>query len=751
MILRFVRFFDLFDLFDFSIFLDILQKIMKKTTIAISFAAAAVFCGCVEQRICRYDDAVESRVRNLLARMTMEEKIGQLWQTTGGDASGAASSDIETATVDDAFLADVRSGKFGSLLGRRGAENYNKIQRAAMESRLGIPLIIGHDMIHSARTCFPIPLALSCSWDEDLWRRIGEAIAIESLEMGCNWTFAPMLDVSLDARWGRIAESPGADPYLASIYAAAFVRGLQGNDMADGRHIAACAKHYVAYGAPLGGRDYNAVEMSDDTLRNTYLPPFRSAVSAGVATVMPAFHSYNGLPCSANAYLLKDILRDEMGFDGMTISDWGAVGELATGHRVSVAGADTAAKSLNAGMDMEMVTEHFRKGVAAAMAEGKISEARLDEAVANILRVKFRLGLFDHPEIDFEALRKAIDFEAHRDLAREAARKSTVLLKNDGVLPLSDGIKVVLVGDVADSSWQMQGTWSTFDFSNTTNDTLLAGLRADNVAVEYASLYTLTGRVDAAQLAFGEYLEKSGENNASARIELGGEQLKVLETVKAAGKPLVAVVFGGRPLAIPELAAKADAIVMAWNPGGAGGWGVADVLVGLAEPYGRLTTDFPNATGECPKFYSRTVTGRPHIPGERWTTRYNDIPETSVYPFGWGLAYTAFEYGNESVKIDGDRVVFEADVTNIGEREGSELVQVYTRDMLAERTRPKRELKGFKRIELAPGETQHVVIAVPSSALGYWLDGKYRVEPGDFEGWIAPHSDAGATLSFSLQ
>lgn len=703
---------------------------------------------------------VERRITELLSRMTLEEKIGQLSQTNGGNPSGAQSEDMSEAPLDPAFLAELAAGRYGSLLGKRGAKNYNILQEAAMSGRLGIPLLVGHDMIHSSRTCFPIPLALSCAFDDDLWERIGAAIAVESLTVGCNWTFTPMIDVARDARWGRIAESAGSDPLVTSRFGVAMVRGLQGDDLADGRHIAACAKHYVAYGAPLGGRDYNAVELSDATLRDIYLPPFRAAVAAGVATVMPAFHSFNDVPCSMNSYLLRDILRGEMGFKGMTISDWEAVGELVP-HGVATPGADAAAKALNAGMDMEMVSTHYADGLAEAVASGIVREETLDAAVRNVLRLKFRMGLFDHPTIDAPALEKTIDFAAHRALAREAAAKSCVLLKNGGVLPLK-APRVALLGDIAVNFRQMQGTWSTFDFSNTTNDTLLAGLLADGVSVSYTEAYTLTGRVDRAAIeracaeadaviaCFGDYLEKTGESNSSARIELPGEQLAVVDAVKACGKPLVAVVFGGRPLAIPELAEKADAIVMAWNPGGAGGWGVADVLTGAAEPYGRLTTDFPNATGECPKFYNRTTTGRHHVPGARWTTRYNDVPFSSVYPFGYGLAYTTFEYGGERVAVDGAEVVFSADITNTGSRGGSELVQVYTRDVLARTVRPRRELKGYQRVELAPGETKRVEIRVPVATLGYTVDKVYRVEPGEFEAWIAPDSDRGRKLIFTL-
>ena len=705
---------------------------------------------------------VERRVDDLLSKMTLDEKIGQLCQTAIGKLSKAQmSEDLSKAPCSEKFLADIRAGKFGSLIGRRGL-SYNTLQQAATESRLGIPLLIGHDMIHSAKTCWPVPLGLSCTWDEELWHRVGEAMAVESLTLGVNWTFTPMVDVAQDARWGRIAEGGGSDPLVNALMGAALVRGIQGDDMADGRHIAACAKHYVAYGAAIGGRDYNAVEMSDDTLRDVYLPPFRAAIDAGVATIMPAFHSFNGVPCSVNRYLLTDILRVEFGFDGMTISDSNAIKECATGHAVAEEGADVAAQALNAGMDMEMVSHNYANGVKAALASGELEQKTVDEAVRRILRVKFRLGLFERPKIDFDVLDKSTDYAAHYDLAREAAQKCVVLLKNDGVLPLKKDAKIAVVGEVANNWKEMFGCWSGTPNTNSRKTSLIEGLQSVGANATFTRGYDLGGKLDAAELktaaaeadivvaAFGESRFENGENNSKARIELNPVQLEALDVLKATGKPLVAVVFTGRPLAMPELAEKADAVVVAWNPGSAGGLGVADVLVGDAEPWGRLTTDFPTATGECPKFYYRTTTGRPHIPGERFKTRYIDVPDKSLWPFGFGLAYTTFEYSGETATVSGDNVVFAANVTNTGSRKGSELVQLYVRDVLAKTVRPRRQLKGFKRVELAPGETKRVEIAVPVSSLGYTVNRTYRVDPGAFEAWIAPDSDSGRTLTFEL-
>ena len=714
------------------------------------------------------ESSLDRHVEDTLARLTLEQKIGQLWQGLGKNAVEPASGDMSGERLKESFLDEVRDGRYGSLIGKRGVENYNIIQRAAMEG-VGIPLLIGNDMIHSVITTYPIPLALACSWDESLWERIASAMAAESLLQGCNWTFTPMLDVALDARWGRISEGGGCDPLLTGLMGAAMVRGFQGEDMGDGLHIASCAKHYACYGASLGGRDYNAVELSDDTLRNTYLPPFKMAVDAGVATVMPAFHSYNGVPCSMDRYLLRDILRAEMGFDGMTISDWGAVKQLVA-HGTAADEADAAAKALNAGMDMEMVSSCYMENLASLVKEGRVRYKTLDDAVRNVLRVKFRLGLFDHPEIDKAKVAAAVDLAANRALSREAAQKSIVLLKNEGgVLPLKPGVKVALVGDVSTSDWQMLGCWSTKDLSNFENATLLDGLKADGVDVSYTEAYTLTGRVDVAKIesvareadvviaAFGDYWEKSGEGNSSSRIELPGSQLEVARAVKACGKPLVGIVFGGRPMAFPELAKEADALVMAWNPGGCGGWGIADVLSGAVEPWGRLAVDIPRATGVCPLFYSQTTTGRPAVVdeenpfGKRFTSCYNDVEPSALYPFGFGLGYTTFEYSGETAVVCGDEVVFSADVTNTGSRDGTELVQLYVRDEVAQIARPRRELKAFKRVELKRGETKRVELRVSVANLGYWTKGAYVVEPGAFTAWIASDSESGRPIGFNLE
>ncbi len=728
----------------------------------LTIACAVLACACADAAA----PAIEKRIDALLARMTLEEKVGQLVQIGSGDF---ASGDVEKGPLDSHVVNAVVRGEAGLLISCCGIKKYNQLQKMAVEeSRLGIPIMLGHDVIHGCRTVAPIPLGLSCAWDEDLWRGLAETFAVEARTRGIDWTFAPMLDVSRDARWGRIAECAGQDPFLASRYAASMVRGFQGDNPADGRHVAACLKHYVAYGACEGGRDYNTVELSDDTLRNVYLPPFEAGVRAGALTVMPAFHVMNGLPCSANPYLLRTTLRGRFGFEGMTVSDWGSVGELVPPRHGMYANlADAAAGAINAGMDVDMMSNAYRRHLVERVKAGVVKANVLDEAVRHVLRVKFALGLFEHPYADEKLLEK-LDLKKHAEQMRVAAQRSVVLLKNEKrTLPLKRGTRVVLMGELGDNPSEMLGTWQTWDVPGE-NAALLAGLRADGVDVVYAPCYTMTGAVDVVAVTaaatnadlvvatFGELCgwaaAMNGENTSRADIGLPGEQDKVVEALRATGRPFVAVLFNGRPLAIPELADACDALVEAWNPGSSGGWGVADVMTGLAEPTGRLTVDFPHKTGECPLYYNRLETGRPWVDGDRWTTRYVDAPSPgrSLFSFGFGLSYTTFAYANEKAAVDGDKVVFTADVTNLGGRTGEEVVQVYVRDVVACVSRPRRELKGWQRVKLVGGETKSVRIEVPVSRLGFWHAGTRVAGEGEFNAWIAPDSDRGRLLTFNL-
>ena len=716
----------------------------------------------------------DRRVEELLAKMTLEEKLGQLTQVGGNDADGApASQDMSKSALDRRFYDQIKAGAYGSLIHCRGIAGYNEAQKAAMSGRLGIPLIIGHDMIHGCITDFPIPLGMASSWDTNLWWRCATTVGPETWFKGANLAFAPMLDIARDARWGRSAESPGQDPYLGYLYGYWWTRGLQGADMAKDYRIAACGKHYVGYGAAEGGRDYNRVEMSESTLRNVYLPSFKGAIDAGLATVMPAFHTFNDVPCSINSYLLKDVLRGELGFKGFTVSDWEAVWETREGrHGCAADDVEISAKALNAGMDMEMLGGAYRRGLAAAVKDGRVTLKAVDEAVRHILRVKFALGLFERPFIDEADLRRHIDFAANRRLAREAAQKTTVLLKNTkDVLPLAKGLKVALLGGFGGNTNEMHGCWSLNDDSNMENPTLRDGLAANGFDVTWTPGWgmDLTGGLDVAAVnqavagcdvivaCFGEAYWMNGENRSRADVTLPGDQLKAIPLLKASGKPFVAVLFNGRPMAVPELAKACDALVEAWNPGSCGGWGVADVICGAAEPTARLTVDFPNVTGECPKYYNRTRTGRAQAdetdgkgkdPDCIWLTRYIDTPAKSTFPFGYGLAYTTFAYANEKVEAKDGKFVFTADITNTGKRIGTETVQLYIRDTVAQIARPRRELKRFEKVTLKPGETKSVRFELVPNDLGYYCFRDWTVEKGRFFAWIAPDSDSGKPMEF---
>ena len=743
------------------------MKTMKTSVIAVSLLAVA------SAGAAPFNAENERRVEELLAKMTLEEKLGQLIQVGGSDEAGVpASQDLSKADVGKRFYEMIEKGAYGSLIGCRGIRNFNEAQAAAVRGRLGIPLLIGHDMIHGCITDYPIPLGMSAAWDTNLWFRCASKVGPETWLKGANWTFAPMLDISRDARWGRIAESPGQDPYLAEFYGYWWTKGLQGDDMAKDYHVAACAKHYVAYGAAEGGRDYNRVEMSESTLRNVYLPSFRGAIAAGLATVMPAFHTFNDVPCSQNRYLLTDVLRGELGFKGFTISDYDAVWETREGrHGCGADDAEMSAKALNAGMDMEMLGGTYRRGLGQAIKDGRVSMKTVDEAVRRILRVKFALGLFEHPTIDEDDLRKHIDFAANRRLAREAAQKTTVLLKNaKGTLPLAKGLKVALLGGFGGNTNEMHGCWSMNDHSNMENPTLRDGLAANGFDVTWTPGWgmDMKGGLDAAAVraavadcdvvvaTFGEAYWMNGENRSRSDITLPGDQLKAISLLKACGKPFVAVLFNGRPMAIPELVEACDALVEAWNPGSCGGWGVADVICGLVEPTGRLTVDFPRVTGECPKYYNRTKTGRaqpdevdgPDNADREWLTRYIDTPEKSLFPFGYGLAYTTFAYANEKAAVLGDKIVLTADITNTGKRIGTETVQLYIRDTVAQISRPRRELKRFEKVTLKPGETKTVRFELSPKDLGYFCFKDWMVEEGRFIAWIAPDSDSGKPLEF---
>lgn len=702
-------------------------------------------------------------IEELIGKMTLEEKVGQLVQLhSSEDPTTPAAADASGKKGSLKVAEMLRKSELGTLIGACGIENFNFFQKVAVEeSRLHIPIMVGHDMIHGVKTQFPVPVALSCAWDEDLWERCGKLIARETPLKGCNWTFTPMVDIARDARWGRILEGAGQDPLVGGRMAAALVRGIQTKDVAT--PIAACLKHYVGYGASFQGRDYNTVEMDESTLRNVYLPPFKAGFDAGALTVMPAFHAFNGIPCSMNRFLLTDILRTEWGFKGFAISDYDAIIEMNTsGHGMADNDADLSALAINAGMDQDMMGGSYKRGLAEAVKSGKVSEKTLDEAVRRVLTVKNALGLFEKPYIDAKEIEAQVDLKADAVLAREAAARSCVLLKNDGTLPLKSTQKIALVGPGLADAGHMSGAWSSY-VENKVNATMLDGFKAAKLDFTSAKVYDFKeGDVDSSALAkvtedadvivavFGEHGLGSGEGHSIQRLELPAVQIKALAALKATGKPVVALLMGGRPLAVPELESQANAILLAWAPGTSGGDGVTDVLLGKVNPSGRLTTEFPRTTGQMPLFYNTLPTGRPTQGCEEYRSTFIDGPYTALYPFGYGLSYSSFAYANEKVKVEGDKIVLSCEVRNMGTVAGVETVQAYTRQCVGIESRPIRELRGWQRVHLEPGETKTVKIVIPVTDLAYWVKGTKVAASGRINAWICKDSVSGKALSIHL-
>ncbi len=718
------------------------------------------------------DPAIEKRIDELLARMTLEEKLGQMSQAS------------LAGKLTDERKEEIRKGRWGSFLNAGPVEVKKEAQRIAVEeSRLGIPLIFGRDVIHGYRTVFPIPLGQSASWDPELVERAARIAATEAASMGIHWSFAPMIDITRDPRWGRVAETWGEDPYLAAAFAAAMVRGFQGTSLADSATIAACAKHYIAYGAAEAGKDYNTTWVPEPLLRNVFLPPYKAAVKAGVASVMSAFNDLNGIPASGNRFTLRRILRDELGFEGFVVSDWASVVEMIQ-HGYAADEADAAAKGLSAGVDMEMVSTSFYDHVKDLLAAGRVKQEWIDEAVRRILRVKFALGLFEDPYPD-TSLQASMLSEEHLAIARRLAAESVVLLKNDGrLLPLPESIgALAVIGPLADAPRDQLGCW-TFDGKAEDAVTPLAALRGmlgeDRVhyAAGLATSRTTdeTGipaaveaarRSDAVVLFLGEEQALSGEARSRAFLDLPGAQEKLVAEVAKANKPMIAVIMAGRPLTFQNVARRVEAVMYAWHPGTMGGPAIADLLFGKAVPSGKLTITFPRTVGQVPIYYAHKNTGRPPTPDslgipmgtpvdpKGYTSKYLDVDFTPEYPFGYGLSYTPFSYANlqlsaESIPIGG-RLTASVDVTNTGDWPGVEIVQLYTRDLVASLTRPVKELKGFRRVRLEPGETKTVTFTLSTDDLRFYdSQGRFIVEPGRFHLWIGPNSAEGLKAEFTV-
>ena len=709
------------------------------------------------------DAEIEARIDDWLSRMTLQQKLGQLQQLD---------ADFPSGRLRDDQLQLVREGRLGSTLNGRGAAATNAAQRVALEqSSLRIPLLFAFDVIHGYRTVFPVPLGEASSWDPAAAESSAAIAAQEARAAGVAWTFAPMVDVTRDPRWGRIVEGAGEDAYLGSVFSTARVRGFQGDDYSRPDRVAATAKHWVAYGGAEAGRDYNTVDVSDRRLRELYFPPFRAAVDAGVATFMTSFNEINGVPATANPYILRDVLRREWGFDGAVVSDYTSIRELIA-HGVAADDADAAQLAVNAGTDIEMVSRTVAENGERLVADGRLSEATIDEAVRHVLRLKYRLGLFDRPYVDESAESGVLADPEHRREARRIAGRSMVLLKNDGgALPLSRDLrKVALVGPLADSQVDMMGTWIG-DGKEADVVTVRDGLEQvyGRRNVRYAQACDAPCRSSggfgnalaavrssqAAVVVLGEPWDWSGEASSRSQLDLPGRQLQLLRAIEATGKPYVVVLMNGRPLTIDWAARHAPAIVEAWYPGTEAGNAVADVLTGKVNPGGKLPVTFPRNTGQIPIHYDEKPTGRPFDPANKYTSKYLDVDNTPLYPFGYGLSYTRFALGDLSVSpaaISADgTVTVSATVRNVGRRAGDEVVQLYVRDRVASVTRPVRSLRGFARVTLAPGQARQVTFRLGPDDLSL-LDasGRRVVEPGAFTVWVSTSSVGGLEGGFTV-
>jgi len=720
---------------------------------------------------------IEKKVKALLSKMTLPEKIGQMVQMNG--QYGQIPEDFKTA---------INSGSVGSILNEVDVKTLNEIQRIAVEeSRLGIPIIFARDVIHGFKTIFPIPLGQAATWNPELVESGARVAATEAATYGIRWTFAPMIDITRDPRWGRIAECLGEDPYLTSTLGAAMVRGFQGDDLSAQGSIAACAKHFAAYGAAEGGRDYNTASVPENELRDVYLPPFKACVEAGAATLMAAFNEINGVPATGNEFLLNDVLRGEWGFDGFVVSDWESVTQLIT-HGFTKNEKVAAYQSVKAGTDMEMASTTYKTFLEELVKEGRISEEDINQAVIRILTLKYQLGLFDNPYTDPAKFPEVLN-ENHKALAKKTAVQSAVLLQNkNNMLPLSKDIqKVAVIGPLADAPHDQLGTW-IFDGHKKNSITPLQAITeflgssrvVSAKGIEISRSRDTKGfqqAVDAANgsdvvlLFLGEESILSGESHCRADISLPGAQQQLVDTLAGTGKPVIAVILAGRPLTINSILDQVDAVLYAWHPGTMAGPAISDLIFGVETPSGKLPVTFPLAVGQIPIYYAHKNTGKPasnetwekldDIPVEAFqlsignTSHYLDAGFEPLFPFGFGLSYTTFEYNNirvsaGQIKMD-ETVNISADLKNTGQFAGEEVVQLYVRDPFAGRTRPVRELKGFKRIYLEPGEQITVTFTLGAKELAFHnLKMQKVTEPGTFFVWIGGHSNATLQTEFEI-
>ena len=717
------------------------------------------------------DLKMNSFVDSLLQKMTLDEKIGQtVLFSAGMDKTGP--------TLDKNYIEYMKKGMVGGIFNLHSAKVSKEFQKIAVEqTRLGIPLLFGLDVIHGYKTIFPIPLAESSSWDLTMIEQSARVAATEAASVGVNWTYAPMVDIARDPRWGRVSEGAGEDVYLGSQIAAARVKGFQGDDLSKNNTLLACAKHYAAYGAVIAGRDYNTVDMSEIELRNTYLPPFKAAIDAGAGTIMTAFNELNGVPCSANKFLITDILKNEWGFKGFVVTDYTSITEMMK-HGFSKDEKQAGEQAINAGVDMDMQGGIYLRNLKNLVSEGKVSEQQITDAAKRILEMKYKLGLFQNPyKYSDEQREKETEYKPEfLEASKQMAEKSMVLLKNDNqLLPLSTTKKIALIGPLVKNDSDILGSWAAQGDRNGKAISVYEGIQAflgANNSILYAKgceiddantsnfneAISVAKKSDVVVLVLGEGAGMSGEASCRTNLDLPGVQKELIAAIKKTGKPIVLVLMNGRPLTLEYENKTADAILEAWWPGTMGGEAIANVLYGTYNPSGKLPITFPRNVGQIPLYYNVKSTGRPYDPANPtniYITKYLDSPNSALYPFGYGLSYTTFKYSNlviskKEFKFK-EPINVSVTVTNTGKYAGEEVVQLYIRDLVGSITRPVKELKRFEKIMLQPNESKKVNFTISSDDLAFYsTDGSYKAEPGDFNLFVGTNSEDVLETSFAL-
>lgn len=729
---------------------------------------STMFFSCANKGISNTDKKLDQRVDSVMKLMTLDEKIGQMVLLT-------SDWDVTGPSMKSNYIDDIRSGRCGNIFNAHTVAYTRKLQKIAVEeSKRHIPLLFGYDVIHGHKTIFPISLGESCSWDLRAIEKSSRVAAEEAAASGINWTFAPMVDISVDPRWGRVSEGAGEDPYLGSRIAEARVKGFQGKSLSDSLSILACVKHFAAYGAPQGGRDYNTVDMSDRTFLSYYLPPYEAAVKAGALSVMTSFNEINGIPSTCNDYLLNEILRKRMNFKGFVVTDYTSMNELVN-HGVAANESEAGLLSIKAGVDMDMQGEIYAKYLKDQLNEGLIKEKQIDDAVRRILRVKFMLGLFDDPYkyCNENREKRLIYSPEHLKDACEMAEKSIVLLKNsNNVLPLKKDDKIAVIGELANSrrdllgSWKAAGDWDSIStvleaiksYAGESNVKYAAGCKkSGNDRSGFAEAVQIASGADKIVLVVGEDCDWCGEAASRSDIRIPGVQTELLEKLKSLGKPVIVVLMNGRPLDLSREDKIADAILETWYPGTMGGKAITKILYGEYNPSGRLTMSFPASVGQIPVYYYAKNTGRPiYLPDNKYKSKYLDLPNDPLYPFGYGLSYTKYTFSelqlSKNVMTWSDNITATVKVTNSGDKDGEEVVQWYVRDLVGSVTRPVKELKGFEKIFLKAGETKNVSFTIKPEMLSFYRkDMSYGTEPGDFQIFVGGNSRDVIQTGFELK